>query len=145
MGLSGAVPMVATYRPLAGFAETFGPLTVHDGRITAEGCQGLSTDARFEIEDEVGIARFTLAGGESRCFALYLGDPPAAVTDADAFMEPVRRTWALWTQDSAYVGSLADELMRSALVLKTLTYEPTGAIVAAATTSLPKEVGGIRN
>ena len=60
-------------------------------------------------------------------------------------MEPVRRTWALWTQDSAYVGSLADELMRSALVLKTLTYEPTGAIVAAATASLPKEVGGIRN
>lgn len=145
MGLSGTVPMVATYRPLAGFAETFAPLTVHGGRVTAEGCPGLSTDAWFKIEDEVGIACFSLSEGESRCFALYLGDPPAAVPDAHALMEAVRRTWARWTQDSAYVGPLADELMRSALVLKTLTYEPTGAIVAAVTTSLPEEVGGIRN
>ncbi|WP_426314497.1 glycoside hydrolase family 15 protein [Methylobacterium fujisawaense] len=145
VGLSGSVPMIAAYRPLAGFAETFAPLTVRDGRITAEGCPSLSTDARFETEDGVGVARFTLSGGESRSFALYLGEPPATPLDAYALMEDVRRTWALWTRDSAYVGPLADELMRSALVLKTLTYEPTGAIVAAATTSLPEEVGGIRN
>lgn len=144
-GLSGSVPMVAAYRPLAGFAKTFAPLTVQEGRITADGCPGLSTDARFEIEDAVGVARFTVSGGESRSFALYLGEPPATPPDAYALMEQVRRTWALWTQDSAYVGPLADELMRSALVLKTLTYQPTGAIVAAATTSLPEEVGGIRN
>ncbi|SFL79402.1 glycoside hydrolase family 15 protein [Methylobacterium pseudosasicola] len=144
-GLSGLVPMVAAYRPLAGFAETFAPLTVREGRITAEGCPGLSTDARFEIEGEVGVARFTLSGGECHSFALYLGEPPATTPDAYGLMEQVRRTWSLWTKDSTYVGPLADELMRSALVLKTLTYEPTGAIVAAATTSLPEEVGGIRN
>jgi len=144
-GLSGHVPMVALYRPLAGFAESFAPLRVDAGRITAEGCPGLVSDADFALEEEVAAARFTLGRGESRAFALYLDEPPEAPPDAFALMEEVRRAWVLWTQDSAYVGPLADELMRSALVLKMLTYEPTGAIVAAATTSLPEEVGGIRN
>jgi GH15 family glucan-1,4-alpha-glucosidase len=144
-GLTGRVPMVALYRPLAGFAETFANLSITAGRITGKGCPGLVSDAAFVLAKEIATARFTLGGGESKCFALYLGAPPQTPPDAHALMEAVRRTWALWTENSAYVGPLADELMRSALVLKMLTYQPTGAIVAAATTSLPEEVGGIRN
>jgi len=144
-GLSGRVPMVAVYRPLAGFAESFAPLTVSGGRVTAEGCPGLVSDAPFAAQEELAVARFTLNRGESRCFALYLGEPPQSPPDAYALMEEVRGAWVLWTEGSAYIGPLADELMRSALVLKMLTYQPTGAIVAAATTSLPEEVGGIRN
>ncbi len=144
-GVSGRVPMIAVYRPLAGFAEEAAPLTVTGGRVAAPGCPDLVSDAGFEPADGRAVARFTLEGGQDRCFALYLGTAPETPPDARALLELTRRAWVLWTQGAAYTGPLADELMRSALVMKGLTYAPTGAMVAAATTSLPEEIGGIRN
>ena len=148
-GISGRVAMIATYRPLAGFAESFAPLKVDGGRVTAPDCPGLVTSVNLSLDGDRAVARFSVEALQEQSFALYLADSPDALPDtppdARALMEETRRAWALWTQDAAYVGPLAGELMRSALVLKGLTYEPTGAIVAAATTSLPEEIGGIRN
>jgi GH15 family glucan-1,4-alpha-glucosidase len=53
--------------------------------------------------------------------------------------------WQAWTERCSYEGPYREEVVRSGLVLKALTNSPTGAIVAAATTSLPEEVGGVRN
>ena len=53
--------------------------------------------------------------------------------------------WQAWTERCGYVGPYREEVLRSGLVLKGLTNSPTGAIVAAATTSLPEEIGGERN
>ena len=144
-GVSGRVPMVVAYRPLAGFAEAFAPPGIAGGRVTAPGCPGLVAEVGLVRDGAGAAARFILEGGQVRSFSLYAGALPETPPDARALMERTRSAWVLWTQDAAYTGPLADELIRSALVLKALTYAPTGAIVAAATTSLPEEIGGIRN
>ena len=68
--------------------------------------------------------------------------------DPDAITVLLDRTvsfWHEWSAGCSYDGELAEEVLRSALTLKALTYEPSGAIVAAPTTSLPEELGGGRN
>ncbi|MER2194125.1 glycoside hydrolase family 15 protein [Methylobacterium brachiatum] len=144
-GMSGQVPMVVAYRPLAGFAERFARPAIDGGRVVTPGCPSLLADVTLAPDGDGAFVRFTLAAGQERSFSLYTDTLPNAPPDTRTLMERTRKAWVLWTQDAAYTGPLADELIRSALVLKALTYAPTGAIVAAATTSLPEEIGGIRN
>jgi len=144
-GVSGAVPMVAVYRPLDGFAERFADLTITGRAVSAPDHPHLVSDADFQAEGGAAVARFTVEGVQEFGFALYLDKAPEAPLQLRDLLQETQRAWSLWTKDAAYRGPLADELIRSALVLKALTYEPTGAIVAAATTSLPEEIGGIRN
>ncbi|MGU3407211.1 glycoside hydrolase family 15 protein [Methylobacterium brachiatum] len=144
-GMSGQVPMVVAYRPLAGFAERFARPAIDGGRVVTPGCPSLLADVTLAPDGDGATVRFTLAAGQERSFSLYTDTLPKAPPDSRTLMERTRKAWVLWTQDAAYTGPLADELIRSALVLKALTYAPTGAIVAAATTSLPEEIGGIRN
>src|SRR3972149_2036834 len=58
---------------------------------------------------------------------------------------PPRRFWEVWAEHLRIPPVSSDLVRRSALVLKALSYGPTGAIVAAGTTSLPEHIGGIRN
>jgi GH15 family glucan-1,4-alpha-glucosidase len=95
-------------------------------------------------------AEFTLRAGESVTFALETpvnGDPPAPLSDqqAHALFEDTVQYWVDWLAQSNYTGRWREMVHRSALALKLLTYQPTGAIVAAATTSLPEQIGGERN
>lgn len=145
-GVSGAMPVRVDYRPLLGFAESFGALSIADGCITGEGLPSLASETGFVAKDGRAVARFTLTDGETRSFALYaprveIGHLPPARD----LMERARVAWAGWAAGALYTGPFADELTRSALTLKALTYAPSGAIVAAATTSLPEEIGGVRN
>jgi alpha,alpha-trehalase len=66
-------------------------------------------------------------------------------TEVQAKLEETTSTWASWAERCTYEGPYREQVLRSALVLKALTNGPTGSIVAAATTSLPEEIGGERN
>ena len=65
--------------------------------------------------------------------------------EIDGRLASTREFWTAWSNRCTYEGPYRDHVVRSALVLKALTNSPTGAIVAAATTSLPEKIGGSRN
>ncbi|HEU5332222.1 MAG TPA: glycoside hydrolase family 15 protein [Actinocrinis sp.] len=111
---------------------------------------GLSATVPLESDGLDVRARFKLMEGQSAVFAL---DQVSAGTMPDPCPHPeaeeqFRATvtfWRTWLASSRYHGRWREMVNRSALLLKLLTYRPTGAMVAAPTTSLPERIGGERN
>ncbi len=108
----------------------------------------LAGDVRWGIEGRAVRARRRLSEGES--FYVVLGwtdDPlPSSRPEIDAHLAETSRFWRGWMDEGRFPDHPWRELLqRSALTLKALTYAPTGALLAAATTSLPEQVGGTRN
>jgi GH15 family glucan-1,4-alpha-glucosidase len=104
-----------------------------------------------EAREEV-TATFTLRAGESANFALQhrpsWREPPRIFgsEEIEALLEETDRAWRNWSNTHQnYDGPWKDLVYQSGSVLQALTYQPTGAIVAAPTTSLPETVGGVRN
>ena len=110
----------------------------------------LYTDAPCRISEGVATAAFTLAAGDTRWVTLeYRAGPqswsaPSAADHAQA-LDDTLAFWTAWIGTCSVALCSTAAVRRSALVLKLLDYEPTGAIVAAATTSLPEHIGGVRN
>jgi len=94
------------------------------------------------------LAAFEVAEGQSLTFVLSHGPshlPPPARFDGDAALKATEDAWNAWSSRCRYEGPWKDAVLRSLIVLKALTYEPTGGIIAAPTTSLPEQLGGERN
>jgi GH15 family glucan-1,4-alpha-glucosidase len=107
----------------------------------------------LEVRDAEAGARFEVRAGETVDFALVYrraageagGEAPSA-PDVGALLENTREGWVSWSElHQGYEGPYAEQVLRSALVLQSLTYAPTGAVAAAATTSLPETPGGEDN
>jgi GH15 family glucan-1,4-alpha-glucosidase len=105
----------------------------------------LRTPVEVRGEQLASVARFEVAAGERVPFVLTWHPshqpPPGAVDAADA-VEDTTEWWAEWSRGCR---SNDDLVIRSLITLKALTYAPTGGLVAAATTSLPEDIGGVRN
>jgi len=111
----------------------------------------LSSSIPVSVQDSGVRAEFALRAGESASFELHSltpgGKEPIGLSEeqsSDLFHLTVEY-WRQWISQSAYAGRWREMVNRSALALKLLTFEPTGAIVAAPTCSLPESVGGGRN
>lgn len=108
----------------------------------------LRTPAKVRGEDMRSVADFTLNKGETVPFVLAYGEsfqPLPLSIDAFIALEETERYWRRWAGICRIKGTWRKAVMRSLLTLKGLSYAPTGGIVAAATTSLPEKIGGVRN
>jgi GH15 family glucan-1,4-alpha-glucosidase len=108
----------------------------------------LRSDVPVEVSTGLVTADVTVQAGERIAFVLVWHrsheDAPPRIDPWDAERSTVRY-WRDWAERCTYQGEWRDDVMRSLLTLKALTYRPTGGIVAAPTTSLPEELGGVRN
>ena len=108
----------------------------------------LRTPVELYGEDLKTMGDFTVDAGQSVPFVLSYGlsfqNPPPAIDPFEA-LERTAAFWREWSDRCADVGPWTDAVKRSLITLKALTYAPTGGIVAAATTSLPERLGGVRN
>ncbi len=153
-GLAGEAEVEVRFFPTFDYATAPASFDHRDwGVVASHGREwlALSCPAKFEQDGSGALAgSFKIKAGERRWIALtYFDDAHVSVSPPDIGAdEEMRRTlkyWNDWCDTCAYRGPYAPLVRRSALVLKLLTYEPTGAVVAAPTTSLPEEIGGVRN
>jgi GH15 family glucan-1,4-alpha-glucosidase len=122
-----------------------------DGAITAiAGPERLVLRTPVELsgEDLKTVGEFAVEAGESIPFVLSYGasytDPPPAIDPYEALAR-TEAFWRRWSDRCPEVGPWTAAVKRSLITLKALTYAPTGGIVAAPTTSLPEQIGGVRN
>jgi GH15 family glucan-1,4-alpha-glucosidase len=150
-GLRGRVPMQMELlvRPDYG---TISPWIerASDGAIATAGPDAfrLSTPLPLEVEDHTVTAEFDALEGARERLTLtwhlsYEQTPP--VEDADSALARSEAWWREWSGRCRYDGEYRDEVLMSLIVLKAMTSEKTGAVIAAPTTSLPEEIGGVRN
>ncbi|QQM42248.1 glycoside hydrolase family 15 protein [Streptomyces liliifuscus] len=122
-----------------------------DGQLT--GIAGpesvwLTTPVALTGQGESHIADFTVTAGERIPSVLTWQPSHLPAPDPVDPFDALRRTeeyWKQWLRPFSYDGTYRDAVVRSLITLKALTYEPTGGIVAAPTTSLPEQPGGVRN
>jgi GH15 family glucan-1,4-alpha-glucosidase len=109
----------------------------------------LSTPLELRAEDGHVTTEFDAIAGARERFVLSWhpsyeeATPP--VEDAESALARTETAWREWSDRCTYDGDYHDEVLRSLITLKALTHEVTGAVIAAPTTSLPEEIGGVRN
>ena len=150
---AGTVGLTLELAPRPGYGVVLPKLRVVSGGVLATGGGSallLSSGLRFTTGDGVAKAGLTLRAGQTSAFALqYLPDGPGVRWTPEEIEHRLAETvtaWRSWSgMHQRYDGPWRELVYLSGKVLRGLTYQPTGAMVAAATTSLPETVGGERN
>ena len=150
-GLRGRVRMRMDLRLRPDYASIV-PWTepAPDGVIATAGPDAFRISASMPLTAAEGVvtAEFEIAAGASERIVVtwhlsYEETPP--VEDAESALARTESWWRAWSARCSYDGPYREEVLRSLIVLKALTCEPTGAVIAAPTTSLPEDIGGERN
>jgi GH15 family glucan-1,4-alpha-glucosidase len=150
-GVRGSVPMRTRFKPRFDYGRIV-PWLMRSGNVLHATAGPDALELRSDIElrghDMEHSAEFTVSAGDRVGFVMSWHrserKPPARI-DAATAAGDTEEWWREWAGRSTYDGAWADVVERSLITLKALTYEPTGGIVAAPTTSLPEFLGGVRN
>jgi GH15 family glucan-1,4-alpha-glucosidase len=153
-GVSGRVPMRWSVEPRFRYATMGAPFRARSG-VPVVACGGdavavLSWDAgEADVSATAVDGRFETASDRTSLIVLSAAHQEPLVFPARAEVErrldETERSWREWSGARRYDGPWRDAVIRSALALKLLVFAPSGAIAAAATTSLPEQIGGRRN
>ena len=143
----GAVRFRMTCRPAFDYARSDHTRELAAGQATFRSPQltlTLLSTVSLAPDDAGGVTcEVLLREGEGAVFAF--GDHCSPLERADELLDATIAYWRCWLRKSTYTGRWREMVHRSALVLKLLTFEPTGAIIAAPTCGLPETIGGTRN
>ncbi len=150
-GVSGSVPMRMRLlvRPDYGATKPWVEPTP-DGVVAVSGPDTfrLSTQLSLTTEEAITTAEFTLRAGVHQHFSLDWWPSHEAspmVEDAHSALARTEAWWRRWSDRCTYDGEYREAVLTSLIVLKALTSATTGALIAAPTTSLPEDLGGVRN
>ena len=150
-GVRGKVSMEMVLTIRFGYGQIVPWVRRVDGTLNAiAGPDGLSLWTPVEVQgrDLSTVAEFTVSEGQRIPFSLTwfpANEEPPRPVDATYAIQNTEMWWTGWVGQCTYEGDYREAVVRSLITLKALTYEPTGGIVAAATTSLPETLGGSRN
>ena len=150
-GRSGTVPMRLDLTVRFDYGSIIPWVRTIEGRwhaIAGPDALVLTTPVALRGENKHTVAEFAVSPGDRVPFELQWHPshhPTPEPLDPFKAMAHTESQWAEWLDRCTYAGPWEDALRSSLVVLKGLTYHPTGGIVAAATTSLPETIGGIRN
>jgi GH15 family glucan-1,4-alpha-glucosidase len=152
--LRGTIEFIMECSPAFDFARMGHTTEIIEGGVTFQTdtlTLGLAAHTPLDKEGDGVVSRFTLKEGETAVFVLREVLPGTGCgvcvfeEEAEIMFRNTVDYWRRWLSRCKYTGRWREIVHRSALALKLLTFEPTGAIVAAPTTSLPEGIGGERN
>lgn len=152
--LEGNVQMTAIFDPRFDYARAETTCELAEHGVLARGSNGermacVLGRAQWSLREPSGAqAKFRMVSGERRWMVSSWDSPkpePIAAYRSYEHLRTTRQTWRDWVRSLEYDGPWRHHVLRSALLLKLLVHEPTGAMVAAPTTSLPEWIGGVRN
>ncbi|EFL27215.1 glycoside hydrolase, family 15 [Streptomyces himastatinicus ATCC 53653] len=150
-GVSGRVPVRSSLRMRFSYGWVVPWVHKVDSRTVAvAGPDSVWLDTEVDTfgKDLTTYADFTVAPGDRIAFTISWQPShkePPALPEPEAALEATEAFWREWVEHCTYHGPYRDAVVRSLITLKALTYAPTGGIVAAPTTSLPEDIGGVRN
>lgn len=150
-GVSGRVTMVSELTLRFGYGDLDPWLEAADGGFTATGgpdAVRVHADVPVEVARSAVRSTFDVTAGDRVTFTMTWHashqPSPEPVQPIEA-LDETTAWWEQWSDHCGYDGDWRDQVVRSLITLKALTFAPTGGVVAAATTSLPEHIGGVRN
>jgi GH15 family glucan-1,4-alpha-glucosidase len=150
-GVSGRVPMRSSLRMRFAYGQVVPWVhKVGDRTVAVAGPDSVWFDAEADTygKDLTTYSEFTVAPGDRVSFTISWEPshkPQPSLPDPEGSLAATEDFWREWVAQCTYTGPYREAVVRSLITLKALTYGPTGGIVAAPTTSLPEDIGGVRN